>query len=892
MSERLIRGSVALFRRIVRLYPPDLRRRFGRDLVCTFEAQCRGALRRGGVVGAVGFAVMNCLAAGREALSARWESARSRGPGQARGPESGAWSTWGLDIRYAVRSARRNRLHAATVVVTLAIGIGMTTAIFSLVHAVLLKPLPFPEEDRLVQIVQQSGPDNRWPLSVVDFQAVADQGTPLAGFGGFIWDQVTLTGAGGVERLRVAWATEGLFAALGVRALEGRLLEPGIDSPDRDRVAVVSDEFRRRHYGGQAPVLGTALTLDGTAYTVVGVLAPGLCSMFGRTVDVWPLLRLDTPTRRGPFMIHAIGRLASGVSLPDARRELDELSRRIFPQWAAGFADEEARLTPIPLRKVVVGDIGGTLGLFLGGVALLLLIALANVASLNLVRGTTRRREMALRMSLGATRGRLLRQLLTENLFLAMIGGTLGVTVALGGLHAFMSQGPRLPRASEVGLDGAVFAFALVVTIASGLVTTLAPLLQRSTPAGDLRSGGRSGTEDRRWHRVRGGLVSFEFAMVLPLLAGAALLYTSLVRLQRVNPGFVPEPIMTAMVSLPTGSYPDQASVWNFWKTALQRLNDLPGVKAAVTSNLPPDQAAITNNFDLKDKPVRPGTTQPTVPWAMVSPEYFEVMGVSLLSGRLLSYDDDGNAPEVITVSRRWAERFYSGDNAVGKQLFGGGCTEQTCSPIEVVGVVGDVKYQGLQSPDDAAVYQSFPQFPWRDAYLVVRAEGDPMAAMTRAKDELQALDATIPVANVTAMSDRVAASVAQPRYWAILALMFAGVGATLAAVGIYGVVACFVTRQTRDLGIRMALGADRGALRRMVLRVGLTQAGIGLVIGVALTIAASRWVGALLFDVSPTNATTLIGVCSAMLLVAAVASYGPALRATRIDPVHALNAE
>jgi putative ABC transport system permease protein len=796
----------------------------------------------------------------------------------------------GQDFRYALRTFRKNPGYTFVAVLTLALGIGATTAIFSVVDGVLLKPLSYDDPEELVIIVQQNSPSNRWPLSVVDYQAIEAEARSLESLSGLSRGRAILTGGDRPERVAVGRVTADWFNTLGVQPAEGRGFLPAEDRPGAEEVVVISHAFRERYFGRDADALGRTLVLDGESYTVVGVLARGVEAMAGWPAEVWPVLQLQPPPRRGPFFIQAVGRLRDGVSQSDATRDLAGVSERIFPLWAESFQDREARLTPFPLRDAMVGNVGGALVLLFGAVVFVLLIALANVANLSLARASTREREVALRTSLGATRGRLTRQLLVESVTLAALGGLAGLLLSVLALDALLSLGPQLPRIDEVRLDGRVLGFTAFITVASAVLSGLAPLVHgiSSDLGAALRGGGRTGSEGKRANVFRGALVTAEFALALPLLAGAVLLFTSLERLQGVDPGFDPENLLVARASIAASRYPDDASVVRFWDRALPKLGEIPGVAAVgLSSGAPPDNPGMTNNFDLRDRPVPLGSSQPAVPWVIVSPGYFDAMGVRLLEGRLPDVTDTFDRPRVVAVSRRWANRFYPGEEVLGRQLYAGG---NTTNPVTVVGVVSDVKYQGLAGADESVVYESYTQNPWRSVNLLIRGAGSSLTGQVRSR--LNALDPEVPLSNVQTMRQRLAASVDRPRYWTVLVGIFAAVGVVLAAVGIYGVLSYSVSRQAREIGVRMALGAQASSVRRAVVGRGMAQAALGLGFGLGGALYLTRWLEGLLFGVSPTDPATFGLVLLVLLGVALAACYWPAQRATKVDPVRVLTEE
>ena len=791
------------------------------------------------------------------------------------------------DAQFALRMLRKHPTFTLVAVLTIGLGLGATTAIFSVVDGVLLKPLPYPDADRLVRVYQQNSPTNRWSLSVADYQAIEAQQTSFDDLAALMPRQVTLTGTGAPEMVAAGFVTTGWFRTWGVFPTEGRDFRPGEDRPGAELTVIVSHAFRERYFGS-GDVLGEGLVLNGNRYAVVGVLPRDLGALGPYRAQVWPVLQLRTPNRRGPFGIRGIAKLRADASLEEAAADMARISERIFPEWASGFSDKEARLTPYLLKEVMIGGVDRPLKLLLGAVAFVLLIAVANVANLLLARGSTRAREFALRTSLGASRHRLARQLLVESMVLAALGGIVGVLIAFAALEALVAIGPQIPRLADVALDRRVLGFAAIATLISGVLFGLAPLVSTlSDLAASMRAAGsRSTSAGSGMRTIRGALVTAEFALALPLLAGAALLFTSLQRLQRVDVGFDSADLLLSSVSLPTSSYPNFRAISQFWDEALTNVRAIPGVvDAAVTSALPPDDPRNTNNFDLVDKPVPEGTPEHIAPWLSVTPTYFETMGIGLVQGRLLDATDVLDAPPVIVVSRSWAARYYPDEEAIGKRVYEGGDRSQSWT---VVGVVDDVKYTGLASDSDDAVYALLAQYPWRAVNLVVRAGGGSVT-MEEVRRQLRRMDPDLALANSQTMQAKLDASIDQPRYWTMLVGAFAVVGIVLVAVGIYGVLSYFVTSQSRDIGIRMALGADTNSVRGMIVRRGMLQAGIGLAVGLGGSLVLIRSLEGMLFDVSPTDPATFLVVSVILLSVALGACYLPAHRATRVDPVQVL---
>ncbi len=795
------------------------------------------------------------------------------------------------DLKYAARGLRRSPTFTVAAVLTLGLAIGATTAIYSIVDAVLLDDLPYPEPDRLVRMFEQNAPTNRWSLSVVDFQAVKEQQRSFEHVAALQAARVTLTGRGRPERFVAGRVTADWFRVLGVHPLEGRGFATDEDQPGSSPVVVISAGLRDRMFGEGARGIDEVLTLDGVPHTVVGVLGRDRASLAGLRADVWPILQLEPPTRRGPFFLRGFGRLSGGVSVAGAEADLADITRRIYPIWAEGFRDEKALITPYSLRETILGGVGTGVWLLFGAVLGVLLIATANVANLLMVRASGREHEMALRTSLGGTKRRLVRLLLTESLLLAAIGGAVGVALAFLCLETFVGTSPNLPRLDEISLDGGVLAFAAAVTLGSGVLFGLAPLLQTAPSLmQNLRGGDRADASGSRGRRLRSALVAAEFAIALPLLAGAALLVSSFVRLQNVDPGYDPTNLVSADVSLPPAEYEGYSEVVAFWDEALRRVREIPGVRAAgIGTGLPPNLQGETNNFDLVDKPVPEGSSEPSVPWSWASPGFWGALGVPLQRGRMFEERDGRDSLPVVMVSEAWASRYYPDGDVLGKQLYSGGDRD---NPMTVVGVLANVKFEGLDTAGDVAVHEPFAQAGFRSVSLLVRSEGPVAGIVGRLRAVFQELDPALPLSNVETMDARLSAEVAGPRYWTTLFSLFAGLGLVLAAIGVYGVLSYTVSRQSREIAIRIALGAHPAAVRRSVVLGGMARVGIGIAIGLTLALLGTQWLESLLFDVSATDPLALAVAVAGLVLIAGIACYVPAHRATKIDPMRALRAD
>ncbi|HTH65353.1 MAG TPA: ADOP family duplicated permease [Gemmatimonadales bacterium] len=797
------------------------------------------------------------------------------------------------DLRYASRVLLRSPGYTIPAILVLGLGIGATTAVFSVV-ATAFGRLPYPNDEQLVRIYEQNSPTNRWTNSVADFQAIEGQAHTLSAVGALSFRSVPVAAGGDPQTLTVTPVTSGFMRALEVRPIIGRPIQPADDPVGAPPVVVVSDAFARRTLGGAA-VVGKSMMIDGRAHTVIGILPPGVRRLAGIRSDLWPVLQLGTPTRRGPFGLLVIGRLKSGVTLEACRKDLADVSHRLQGVWS-DFSDAEARLTPYSLRRMILGDGAGTIGVFAAAVLLVLLIAVANVASLTLVRTTGRWHELALRAALGASRTRLVRLVTIECVALASAGAVLGVALGAAGLRLLLAIGPFIPRLDEARLDTRAVAFAVALAVLAGIVVAAYPLvsLLRRDPSGALAGGERTVGGGQHAQTVRGAFVVGEFALALPLLAVAGLLLNSFLRLQRVDPGFAPEPVATARVSLPVARYGNDTVLAEFWRRMLPTLGTLGGGVTLVSLGdaLPPDanQNFNQNNFDLIDHPVGEGRPQPTASWITVTRDYFGTLDVPLLEGRLFTPADTGSSPPVVVVSRAWAHHYFPGENAVGRQMIEGGCI--ACPRTTIVGVVGDVRYDGLTLPGEA-IYGPMEQGPWRrTVHLFVRTRAGGTDALPAIRAALLAFDPGVSIDQPQAMREVFAGSIEEPRHLTTLLSGFALAALALAAVGIFGLLSYVVAARRREIGVRMALGADRRAVVAMIVSRGLWLAGVGALIGLVIAVVGTRWLAASLFQVSPTDPVTLGLVTLALLAVALVACWVPAHRAAATDPVQALRAE
>lgn len=797
------------------------------------------------------------------------------------------------DVRFGVRLLLVRPGLAIASVATLALGVGSTTAVFGVVNGVLLRPLPYQEPANLDRIVQQTSPTNRFGVSVADFLGIRElykHGQVAA----VLTREVTLSGET-PEFSNAAFATADLFDILGVHTTLGRGFQPGDDRPNADRVALISHGLWQRRFGGRPGILGQTVTLDGVPYAIVGVLPPDFVSPMGGPADIWPALQLESPKRRGPFFLRVITRRNPGVTVEESNAALRGVAREVYGQWSSSPPDVNATYVAQPLEQVVVGDVGPMLLVLLGAVSFVLLISSVNVSNLLLARAASRREEIAMRAALGATRLRLVRQLATEGALLASLGGIAGIVLAVLGVKLLLALAPdNIPRLDQVRVDTGVIAFAFGCMAVCTVILSVVPILHgvgRET-AGSLKVGGKTSPETPGRRRVRSTLVAAEIALALPLLVGAGLMVNSFLKLSDVDPGFDPTRVLTVRLSLPAVRYPaDEPNIQLFYDEALRRLRALPGVRsAAVTSNLPLDSDLSSNDFNLERHPTPKGESSPVAEYMQVSANYFETMKIPLLAGRGFSESDLADAPLVMVISESAARRHFPGENPLGMRLKTGGCDE--CEWTTIVGVVGDVKDHGLGAGDIAAMYVPFPQEPVREMHLVIRTDSEPETLVPLVRREIREIDPELALSQVGSLEDLETLSTDKSRYRMTVLGAFALVALFLSAIGIYGVTAYTVSRRTREIGIRVALGAERGDIVRLVVGQGMAPSVIGIALGIVAALALARFVSSLVFGVSETDPSTFAAVVLLLTLVALAACYIPVRRALKVDPVRALRYE
>jgi len=814
------------------------------------------------------------------------------------------------DLRYGARSLGRSPAFTAVAVLALALGIGANSAVFSMVDGVLLRPLPYGNADRAVMLWSTwPGYDRTWlsEPEVVDYRSQRQVFDIVAPFS---LGSATLTGDGEPERVRAASLSAEVLPALGVTPTLGRNFTAAEDLPDSlaGRVALLSHALWRRRYAGDPSVVGRAIQVGLRSFTVVGVLPDEFRlpnDFVGEPVQLYSPIGLDPnpdPDSRGNHGLYAVARLAPGVTPERAQAAMSAFVSDMKRRHDAYGPEFDLRV--VSARDQVSGDVRPALLVMLGAVALVLLVACANVANLLLARAEARHRELAIRSALGAGRTRIVRQLLAESLLLATAGAALGLALAAAGLRALIAfSPPNVPRLDAIGMDGRVVAFTAAIAVLTSLVFGLVPALQASgtTTQEMLNEGGRGASAGVRRQRVRRTLVVTEVALAMVLVVGAGLLIKSFARLMGIDAGVRPERVLTMELSLPGAKYAQPRSR-AFFEQLRQRVAALPGVTSAgFVRELPFANEIGDWSFRIVGRGAdRPDEAFGAADWQVATPGYFEAMGVALRGGRYLEDADATRAAPVVVISEKMASTFWPNQDPVGQQIrLGGTGPGPDTLPRTVVGVVADVRHKGLDAETKTQMYLPHTQFPSTDSNfainrmsLVVRARTDPLMLAPAVRREIRALDPEIPVSRVRSMEQVLSASASVRELNVMLLSVFAAVALTLAALGIYGVMAYTVTQRTKEIGVRMALGASAVEVQRLVLRQGLLLAGIGVLLGALGAVALGRVLTSLLFGVSATDPAIYAAVTAVLAAVALLATYVPARRATRVSPMVALRYE
>ena len=813
------------------------------------------------------------------------------------------------DLLQALRSLRRRPTFATLAVLTLALGIGATSAIFSVVNGVLLRPLPYERPAELMLVhTQLDGVPGR-ELSLPEYWDLRERARSFTGVAAFSNGTLTLTGSGAPERFDAGFVSADVMPLLGVSPALGRWFAAEEDLPGRPPVVVLSDGLWRRRFGADRDIVGRTLNLDDVPTTVIGVMPPGFqlpTHYLGRGMEAWALLQLDPAanrSERGWHWLSAVARLRPGVAPSTAEREVAAVMTGMRREHPNEY-DQEFTGSITPAAEELVGDIRPVLLVLLGAVLLLLLIASSNVASLFLARAEERQREIAVRAALGARAGRIVRQLLTESATIGVVGGAAGLLLAAYGVRALVAAAPpTLPRLDAIRLDVPVLLFTAAVSILTGLLFGLVPAWYAARPdlSRALTDGGRGGSAGARRQRFRRGLVVTQIALAVVLVAAAGLLIRSFERMRGVDPGFDPEGLLTARVELSPVRYERNESIRAFYEQLVARVEAIPGVRsAAVVKALPMTQLEIGDWGFLREGkfslPPRPEEWN-DADWQAAGPGYFETMGMPMLQGRGIEAGDRLGAPGTIVINRALAEQAWPDGDALGQRvLMGGGATDSIWRTV--VGIVGDVRHRGLDAEPRPEMYLPHAQFPagtgtpLRTLRVVLRAGGDPAALVPPLRAALAELDPDIPLTEVQTMEEALGAWAAERRLTMLVVAGFALLALTLGAVGVYGVMAHLVTQRTREIGIRIALGAVPREILRLVLSQGLRLAVLGITLGLLGALAAGRLLTRLLFETEPTDATTFVATAATLAVVAVVASLLPAARAVRTDPVDALRSD
>ncbi|HXA06436.1 MAG TPA: ABC transporter permease [Bryobacteraceae bacterium] len=811
-------------------------------------------------------------------------------------------STLLQDLKYAFRLFRKSPAFTVAAVLALALGIGANTAIFSVVDAILLRPLPYKDSDHLVKIwTNFTGiglPNNRnWVSApeLMDIRTLSKSFTQIAALSG---NSFNILAGGLPERVDGASVSASLFPMLGVQAKVGRTFLPEEEQRGRDNVALLSEGLWRRRFGADPNLVGRKLAINGLSLRVVGILPQGF--HYPLDAEVWTPLSFSnddlSPNSRGNHGLEVLARIKPEFSLSQARADMDAVAQRMIEQHGEyPYKQFNFGLIETPLLEEMVGDVKIALWILMGAVGFVLLIACANVANLLLARASGREREMAIRTAIGAGRSRLARQLLTESVILGLMGGLAGVLLAIWGLRVLTNiSETSFPRVAEAQMDGWVLGFTMLISAGTGVLFGLAPVFQISHVTHDaLKDGGRGSTAGKASQRLRRGLVVAEIALSLVLLAGSGLLLKSFLRLMEVNPGFRPEGVLTMRIALPDAKYSKDAQVSAFYHEVEDRVSRLPGVEAAgLVSALPLSGGGGSGTTTVDSRAVSGRDASPEADWHGVTPGYFKGMGIELKHGRYFDERDIASSAAVAIIDETMAKTYWPNEDAVGKRLKRGS-PGSTAPWMTIVGVVSHVRYRTLEATSRVTLYWPEAQNPYSAMSLAIRtSSADPRTLATVVQREILAIDPEQPVYRVRTMYELMADSVARRRLAMLLLAIFAVAALMLAAVGIYGVMSYSVTERAHEMGIRLALGASRASVLRLVLgqSLSLTLAGIGL--GLAGSLVVSGLMSSLLFDVKSRDPLTFAAVAAVLTLVALTASYLPARRATKVDPMVSLRYE
>ena len=797
------------------------------------------------------------------------------------------------DLRYALRLLIKRPVFTAVSILTLSLGIGANTAIFSVVNAVLLNPLPYADPSTLTLLWLQHPSTNQFqqPVSFPDFNDWQAQSQSFEQIVANRTQAVNLTDGDEPERVNGARVSSSFFSMLRVKPIIGREFSENEGRPGGEPVALIGYTLWQQRYGGDLSVIGRAVSIDSTSCTIIGVLPKGSYYPNPDIQVYMPLVQAKNETARGSRFLRVTARLKPGVSLREAQTEMDAIAARIAAEYPD--SNDGVGVLVVPLHEQVVGKIRPALIILFAAAGCVLLIGCANVANLLLARATTRRTEFAIRTALGASRLRLIRQLLTESVLLSLAGGLLGLLLALWGVPALTNISARsIPRVDEVSVNIKALGFALLVSLGTGILFGLAPALQSANKhlTEDLKESRRGQTGGGIHRHVLNLLVGAEIALAVVLLTGAGLMVRSFISISGVAPGFNPEGVFAIGIGLTQPIYADVQQQARFYDRLIEKVSSIPGVESSAGINrIPLLGSNSSTSFTFQGKPVQAGN-EPTADCRIATPNYFRTMGIPVIQGREFTERDQKDSPEVVIINRAMAEQYLPGEDPVGKRL------QIYPNPPrwrEVVGVVGDVKLLGLDAEVSPAVYVPATQNPYanamRNSVLAVRTSGDLKSIASAIRHEMKNIDSGVPVAQVRSLDDIVSDSIAPLRLNMWLLVAFAGLAALLAAVGIYGMMSYSVSERTHEIGVRMALGANSTDMLRMVVLDGARVSGIGIVIGLGAALALTRLMSIMLYKVSATDPVTYAGISLLTICVSLIASYIPARKASRVDPMIAL---
>ena len=810
------------------------------------------------------------------------------------------------DIRFALRVMRKHAIFSVFAIITLALGIGANTAIFSVASGVLLRALPFKEPDNIgfiwIHSEKRKMAYDKLPSPPADYLDWKNQNQVFEAMSAFHSNAFTLTGSGDPERVEGVQATGEFFNILGVRPALGRTFGPGEDQTG-NYVVVLSDSFWKRQFGADPAIVGKKIILNGNAHEIIGVMRQDFTFPEGTAMpaylqfparpELWTPLSFDEEIAkdRTTFNLSVMARLKPGVTMSEARVNLGSIANTIDEQFRkkAGFVT-----VLIPMREQVVGDVRTALLVLLGAVGLVLLVACANVANLHLARSLKRQKELAVRSALGGGRGRLVRLILTESILLAIPGGLLGLLLAYAGTRLLLSISPNsIPRVTEIGIDASVLAFTFLATLLTGIVSGILPALQASRADLNtlLRDEARSTTGSRRSRRTRDLLVVGEVGLALILLIAAGLLLRSFTLLQQIDLNFTPDNVLTLHIDLPDDRYPEDRMNYAFFNQLLPRLSAQPNVQSVgLVSNLPLSGAAMGTNFTIEGRPPTSTAEKPTADYTIASPGFFTSLGIPLLRGRNFTEQDTDQSPGVVIINQSLADRYWPNEDPLGKVI--SVAIGIYKGQRQVVGVASDVRLTSLTDPPRPEMYVPYAQHPDGYMFLVAKTSSNPLGLAPVIRREILNLDKDQPITEVRTMDQVVASSLERRRFNLLLLGLFAGLSLVLTVVGVYGVVSYSVTQRVHEIGVRTALGASPSQIVRLIVKQGMLPALIGIVVGLLGAFALTRVMAGMLYQVKPTDPAVFSFAAGVLILVALLATFIPARRATRIDPVGALRLE